>query len=1377
MAKTSWTPGQQKVIDTRDCNLLVSAAAGSGKTAVLVERIINRITSENSPINIDQLLIVTFTKAAAGEMRERIGAAIEKKVLEQPDNVHLQKQLTLLYSAQITTIDSFCLSVIRNHFHTIDLDPSFRIAEEAELMLLKSDVLATLLEEKYEEGAEDFLEFVECYSASKSDEPIENFILKLYQFSQSYPYPHEWLEEREKDFLVETAEDINQTSWMKQLLQYVKAILREASDLCAKAIEITNYPDGPKPYLDALLSDQEIIERLLNSDAGSQHSYEEYQDAFSNITFARLSTKKWPDATEERKEEVKAIRQMVKKILSDLSDDFFFQPMEDMLTDMRKVRRPMLVLLSLTHDFLERLDASKEENNLVDFSDIEHFALNILVTKEDGNLVPTKVATEMSEQFVEIMIDEYQDSNYVQEYILSSISKVTRGCPNVFMVGDVKQSIYKFRMARPELFMEKYEQYSTEEGLYRRIDLSKNFRSRAEVLDSINGVFEKIMTKAMGGIEYTKEVSLYPGAQFPEIGMDLDNTSFLFSDTKTELIILDLKEEEASIPDSMDRLDVMALEEDAIELSKRELEAKAVAMRIKQLVHGERGFSVTKRNGEEQDLKRCQYRDIVILLRTMSGWSETFTEILKQEGIPAYSDTQTGYFQTLEVKTVLNYLRILDNPRQDAPLTAILYSPIVGLSAEQLSFLRVKPGKGAEKLSIYDAARECALNYLEIQDEVTQPEETQPVYDSIIQADLMYEKSSAEKTVSMDKNLIETGEKLKRFFATYDKLREKAIYLPVHEIILEFFKETGYDLFVYAMPGGEQRRNNLNLLVQHALSFEESSYHGLFQFIRYIERLLKFEIDYGEAGGLSENDNAVRIMSIHKSKGLEFPVVILAGMGKQFNTMDAREKIVLHADYGIGPECIDYQLRTKCPTLLKQVIKKNIVLDNLGEELRVLYVALTRAKEKLIMIGSANDANDVFDKWRQDSTPGVTPLRFQTLAMAKDYFSFVGPAALYDSRIRVITLTPNDLLEDEYEKQTDIKNKQEELNPYNFLQSFEEESDEQSDEERSDEERSDGEQSDGEQSDGEQPRKDLLTKLSFRYPYEHEAMLPIKTTVSELKKLSQQVDEELTETFTQVKDELTKTWPQVDEELTEKYPQVEELIETSPPVKEESQMLIEPTIPKFLKEEKELRGTERGNLYHKILELIDFSDNKTKLNLREFVSQLANRGLIQEESISSINFERLSRFFESELYQRIQIAYQKGYLYREQPFVIGIPVREISTQKFVRTTQAQASSILSKNEDFSHANLCSCPNSQDYENDDLVLIQGIIDVYFEEEDGIVLVDYKTDAVGELGEEELIRRYQEQIRYYERALNQLLDKTVKEKIIYSFSLGKEIRIKS
>ncbi len=1306
MVKTSWTPQQQKVIDIRDCNLLVSAAAGSGKTAVLVERIINRITSENSPLNIDRLLIVTFTKAAAGEMRERIGAAIEKKVLEQPDNVHLQKQLTLLYNAQITTIDSFCLSVIRNHFHTIDLDPSFRIADEAELTLLKADVLSALLEDKYEEGAEDFLEFVECYSASKSDEPIENFILKLYQFSQSYPYPREWLEEREKDFIVETAEDINQTNWMKQLLQYARALLQEASDLCARAIEIANLPDGPKPYLDALLSDKEMIESLLITKPGALYSYEAYWEKFVKVTFVRLSTKKCPETTEDRKEEVKALRQSYKKVISDLSEDFFFQPMEDMLSDMKKVRRPMLVLLSLTHEFLKRLEDLKEENNLVDFSDIEHFALNILAAKEDGKLVPTKVAREMSEQFEEIMIDEYQDSNYVQEYILSSISRISMGRPNVFMVGDVKQSIYKFRMARPELFMQKYEEYSVEEGLYRRIDLSKNFRSRAEVLDSINGVFEKIMTKAMGGIEYTKEVALYPGAEFPKIEMDAGNTSLISSDTKTELIILNQKEEEEAIPDSMlyhgrDRFDVMSLEEDAAELSKRELEAKAVAMRIKQLVHEERGFLVTKRDGEEQVLKPCNYRDIVILLRTMAGWSETFTEVLKQEGIPAYSDTQTGYFQTLEVKTVLNYLRILDNPRQDIPLTAILYSPIVGLSAEQLSLLRVKPVKGAKKLSIYDAARECAFDY------------------SVTQED------------SINQDFAEAGGKLEKFFAGFDKLREKAVYLPVHEIILELFKETGYDLFVYAMPGGEQRRNNLNLLVQHALSFEKSSYHGLFQFIRYIERLLKFEIDYGEAGGLSEHDNAVRIMSIHKSKGLEFPIVILAGMGKQFNTMDAREKIVLHADYGIGPECIDYELRTKCPTLLKQVIKKNIMLDNLGEELRVLYVALTRAKEKLIMVGSTNHANDLFERWRQDSTSGITPLRFQTLAMAKDYFSFVGPAALYDSRIRVITLTPGDLLAEEYEKQTDLIMKRVELDPYNFLQGFEEES------------------------DGEQPGKNLLPKLSFGYPYEKEAMLPIKTTVSELKKLSQQIDEELTETFSQKKGE--------------------------------RELLTEPASPKFLTGEKELKGIERGNLFHKILELVDFSESKTKTELIEFAGALANRGLIPKEAITNlagIHFEQLSVFFQSNLFLRMQNASRKGSLYREQPFVIGIPAREIKanvegkallSDDFEAVKEDKAYKVEREVLSTIDFECGRAAGGCEYESSDFVLIQGIIDVYFEEEDGIVLVDYKTDSVGTLDEEGLIRRYQEQINYYERALNQLLNKTVKEKIIYSFSLGKEIKV--
>lgn len=1270
MAEMNFTPQQQKVIDSRDCNLLVSAAAGSGKTAVLVERIIHRIASDRNPINIDQLLIVTFTKAAAGEMRERIGQAIEKKVQEHPDHVHLQKQLTLLYNAQITTIDSFCLSVIRNHFHTIDLDPSFRIAEEAELTLLKSDLLGALLEEKYEEASEDFLEFVECYSASKSDEPIENFILKLYQFSQSYPYPHEWLAEREQDFMIETVEDLNGTKWMEKLLHYVKVLLQEAKSLCEKAIALTNLPDGPRPYLDALLSDVSILDELL-----TYQTYEEYQRGFEQITFARLSTKKWPEATEERKEEVKAYRQRVKKILSDLAEDFFFQPMEEMLEDMKKVRRPMLVLLSLTHEFLNHLEAAKEENNLVDFSDIEHFALKILVTKEDGKIIPTQVAREMSEQFAEIMIDEYQDSNYVQEYILNSISKEEQGHPNIFMVGDVKQSIYKFRMARPELFMDKYEKYSaTEEGLKRRIELSKNFRSRAEVLDSINGIFEKIMTKELGGIAYTKEVALYPGAQFPQIeevkteteeekkqnnevrdetkdeqNKDFTVNKLMCSDTKTELLLLDLKEEEESFFQGMEQSDLLGEDEESVELSKRELEAKAVAMRIKKLVEKDKGFLVTKRMDGEQKLERAKYGDIVILLRTMSGWSETFIEILKQEGIPAYSDTQSGYFQTLEVKTVLNYLRILDNPRQDIPFTAILYSPMVGLSAEELSLLRFYHPREGKKLSIYEAVRTYVREH--------------------------------QNTNEVGVNQEDTLEKLLRFLDSFDRLRERVSYLSVHEIILELYQSTGYDLFVYGMPGGVQRRNNLMMLVQHAVSFEESSYHGLFQFIRYIERLLKYEIDYGEAGGLSEEDDAVRIMSIHKSKGLEFPIVILAGMGKQFNTMDARDKIVLHADYGIGPECIDYQLRTKCPTLLKQVIKKNIVLDNLGEELRVLYVALTRAKEKLIMIGSTTDANALYDKWRQEETKDFTPLRFQTLASAKDYFSLVGPVALSDERIRVGSLSVKDLIMEEYEKQVDLGNKQEELAPTLFLESQDEEME-----------------------------RRLLERLSYRYTFEKEAMLPIKTTVSELKKLSQKVDEELTQQL---------------------------------PVKElQSEIILEPTLPKFLAGDKEISGAERGNLYHKIMELADFEKLSTKEAIHSFVVGLVERKVLKEESVALLDDGKLYRFFNSNLAKRMALAQQSGNLYREQPFVIGIQAKEVK---------------------------------ESFESDDLVLIQGIIDVYFEEEDGIVLVDYKTDAVSEQAENELIRRYKEQLRYYERALNQLTDKKVKEKYIYSFALGKVITV--
>lgn len=1217
----TWTEQQKKVIELRNRNILVSAAAGSGKTAVLVERIIQKIMDQQHPINIDELLIVTFTKAAAGEMRERIGKAIEAKKSEDNKNTHLQKQSALLNNAQITTIDSFCLYVIRNYFHTIELDPAFRIAEEAELTLLKSDVIAKLLEERYEEADEDFLTFIESYAAGKSDEPIEDLILQLYQFSMSYPWPEEWLEQRVQDFELTNFKEIEEKAWMIELLRRIQLLLENAKTINTQAIAICTSPNGPTPYLDALQSDQELIDFLI-----TKKTYEEYYEVFHQIDYVRLSTKKAADVSEEKKELVKNLRSQYKDLLKEIALDYFYQTPSEMLTDMQAVARPMKMLIGLTKDFILHLKSAKEEVNLLDFNDLEHYALQILVDHDHEN-APTSAANDLCEQFEEIMIDEYQDSNLVQEYILKSISKESKGHNNLFMVGDVKQSIYKFRLARPELFMDKYDKYTTEDSPMQKIELSKNFRSREQVLTSANDIFHKIMVKEFGGIEYNDEVALYPGATYPVLE-PIEAGHEVIDVCQTELLMVDLKEmKEEGLEDS-----------EAFELSNRELEARAIAQRIQEILKDPH-FKVS----DKGELRAANYRDIVILLRTMSNWSEVFLEQLSAAGVPCYTDTQSGYFQTIEVKTMINFLRILDNPQQDIPMVGILYSPIANLSSAELAVLKTEYGealKDQKKRSMYDCARLCALQ----------------------------ENGSL-------------SEKLCAFFTIYDDLKTKTQYMSVHELIQNIYHKTGYDLFVFAMAAGQQRRDNLMMLIQHAVKFEQTSFHGLFQFIRYVERLLKFEVDYGEAASIGENDNAVRIMSIHKSKGLEFPIVFLGGMGKSFNHMDAREKILFHPDYGIGPECIDTMLRTKIPTLLKRVIARKLVLDNLAEELRVLYVALTRAKEKLIMVGTVKDVDKEREKWQQATLCAKQQLMISTLMKANNYFSFVGPTVLEAKSVSIHCIKISDLETLEKNKQIKLQRKEEELAGKHYTKMKDPEL-----------------------------KQQLIQLISYQYPYQQLAKLPIKTTVSELKKIGQHVDEEMSAIMKEVQEEMTAL------------------------------VLAEPTLPAFLKKEEKLKGSDYGTMIHKIMECISFSQTRTVKEVSQVTDQLIQKGVFTRESIQKISLSLVEGFLSSSLCERIRKADEKGLLFKEQQFVLGVPANQLN---------------------------------ETYQGDDLVLIQGIVDLYFEEDGEIVLVDYKTDRLREDGEQILIQRYQKQLDYYALAINRLTDKKVKEKIIYSFALQKEI----
>ena len=1305
----TWTKAQQKVIDTRNKNLLVSAAAGSGKTAVLVERIITMISDGETPLDIDHLLVVTFTNAAAAQMRDKIGKALDKKLISEPNNTHLQKQVSLLQSSHITTIHSFCLNVIRNYFHHIDLDPSFKMADESEITLMKSDIIADVLEKWYEEGKEEFHQLIESYSYSKSDVPIEDLVLALYNFAMSNPWPKAWLGRVSASFRLDTTEDMNKAPWMRELLLYVSVVIRDLKDKIETAIEICNESDGPSAYLPALISDRDLLTELLK-----EASYEGYGKVLSEISFARLSSKRQTEVLPIKKDRVKRLRDEMKKGIKGLVAGFFFQPIEDMLKDLQSVSKVMEVLSELTIDFMGAFASKKEEKNLIDFNDLEHFALSILIEENQSEIVPTKAAMELSEEFEEILIDEYQDSNLVQETILKTISREHLGICNRFMVGDVKQSIYKFRLAMPEIFLEKYKSYSTHDqdadghiNMNQRIDLDKNFRSRNVVLNFVNTIFEQIMIEPVGGILYDDAASLKYGELFEELiekkkdeetsdndskeqPSDNDsNEQFDFDIKKglenqiddikdeaidsieniknriskeVELILVteevaedDIRfssDDEESI-EAADRLKAPITglfdEEDEIQYSKKELEARAIAKRIKELIDPKKGLMLFDRDEDGNYIHRlAELKDIVILLRTMTGWSDVFVNTLMQEGIAAYADTGTGYFRTIEIMTILNMLKVIDNPRQDIPFAGVLYSQIGGLTTDELTQVRLID----RNITMYGAC----ISYAE--------------------------EGSNE----------ELRGKVSDFLLKLHSLRAMTKYTSIHELIQEILDMTGYSYYVMAMPGGDRRKANIDMLISLAVGFEKGSYSSLFHFIRYIEKLHKYDVDYGEAAISGEQENTVRIMSIHKSKGLEFPVVFVGGLSKQFNMQDQRSKILFDVDYGLGPDYIDITNRTKVQTLLKKVIQKKTQIDNLGEELRVLYVAMTRAKEKLIMTGYIKSVEDI--DVRKDFS-------FFELMSVKSYLELVLPAMnnkLNDS-MKISLLRKTDIIFEEIAKQTFLQH------DYKQLEAEIENS-----------------------KRDEDIKNEIEKRLYSKYPYADEAKLRVKLSVSELKKLGQFVDDEDS-------DHLYGNNTIADAPSDNIIP-----IDTSP--EEELNINEDQYVPCFIKGPgAEMAGTDRGTLYHKVLELLKLSKVNSYDDLVRELNGMARDRKITADDIGKLNIRNILQYAQSDIAKRIIIAEAAGKLYKEKQFVIGLKASEVYPDQ-----------------DDSH---------------ELILVQGIIDVFFEEDGELVLLDYKSDIVKE--ESQLIDRYKVQLIYYKKALEQILDKKVKEMIIYSLYLGKEIKV--
>ena len=1285
----SWTTEQQQVIDLRNRNILVSAAAGSGKTAVLVERIVKIITDKNHPVDIDHLLIVTFTNAAAAEMRERIGNAIEKALDEQPGDEHLLRQLTLIHNAQITTIDSFCLYVVRNHFHEIDLEPNFRIGDEGELKLLREDVLGKVLEQNYEEPSEAFSDFVEGYASGRTDAALNEMILQLYEFSRSYPWPEKWLDSFVGIYRIENREELDRAEWLAPLTQNIRFVLKDCEQLLKQALAVTQQDDGPDMYEKAVRSDLEKYESL-----SKLTSFCELSVALSDIKYDRLASSRGFEGDPDKLELVKSLREQAKDVVKKLCKQYFFCSPEMMIEQLERTEPMLEEVVRLTKQFADEFAAAKRRKNLVDFHDVEHFALQILVDEETEKA--KKTAEEFRDTFEEIMIDEYQDSNEVQETLLRSISREERGENNIFMVGDVKQSIYRFRLARPELFMKKYDSYSLEESTTQLIDLLKNFRSREEVLTCTNDIFYKIMARSLGNVEYDAEAALYPGASYPAIEMKKTAGKEETAEEQTKQSIADFTPE-ILLADSNDEL-----LEDTEFSDKKTLEAKIVAEEIRHLMKTQ---PVTdKATGE---LRAARYSDIVILLRSLSGWADSLVEVLNGNGIPAHTVSSTGYFSTVEVQTVLSMLRLLDNPRQDIPMAAVLRSPMAGLTDEELAVLRLEDGS----VPFHEAVLELAEGLYE---EDGQKEISDSEADS--EADQKQGRNADEKT----ENHIEitAHRKLLKFYKKYKQLRQLVPDTPIHELIEIILRETGYGHYVAAMPAGNRRTANLNMLLEKAAAYEKTSYKGLFHFVRYIDELQKYDVDFGEADMVGENEDVVRIMSIHKSKGLEFPIVIVSGMGKNFNKQDTRSKMVLHPELGIGLDYMDGKKRIKSPTIAKKAIAKQIDLENLGEELRVLYVALTRAKEKLILTGTLKDAPEKLEFFRQQanlSKAADRPLSYLTREGASGYLDWILPAVLsYGDKYPVRIVEAAELVLDEVENQLeqneDLTERIEEIEAADT-----------------------------------QLVGQLKQRFSQRYPYQTDILRKNKYSVSELKHRA----------------------------MREKFEAEQE--ETIPAFLEEP---VTPTIPLFIQREESVeqetanRGALRGTAVHRVMECYDFTSEKS---VQEQMDAMEKEEKITADMRTLVKERIVADFVSSETGKRMALAQRMGALYREKPFVMGFTEEELENYGFGAGAQMIENEAQTEN---AQQEIMSENVSQEnhMHEEDLTLIQGIIDVFWIEDDGITVLDYKTDRVDTA--QELIDRYATQLKLYADALERVFATRklkVKEILIYSFRLEKLISI--
>ena len=1280
----NWTKEQEEVIFTRGHNILVSAAAGSGKTAVLVARILARICDPGDPVDIDELLIVTFTNAAALEMRERITRALEEERAKNPEDEHLIRQTALVNAALITTIDGFCSYVVRNYGHVIGVPPVFRVADKGETELMKQEALSEILEEAHAEQDEAFLRelsaFVETFATGKSERQMEEAVLRTARAADSSPDPDGWLSSCLEQARAEAEGRMFDAPWFAVFLEEAAELVRGGFHLAESNLEMTGLPNGPSAYRPTAQAEYDLFAALSaafskmerephpEEAAGDEteqmkrrmEHYDHIRALLTGYRPVKLSSKRpAPEEDPSLRPKFKARRKELGKIKDALLGQYF-------PTDAGTAARfgelsagPLQTLIKLVQRFRERYAGKKQEKGVLDFPDLEHFALRILQSG-DGR---SYAAKELSGRFREVMIDEYQDSNYLQEAILLSVSRLEEGEQNYFCVGDVKQSIYSFRQARPDLFLDKFERFQRDPGEGVRIDLHRNFRSRKGVIDSVNGIFEQIMRREAGGVEYDEDAALILGADYPPAeGME------------SELLVL-LKGE--TDPEGETGL------ENPSSLETREMEARMAGTRIRELLETHMIY-----DAKEGRMRKLRCRDIVILLRTMEGWADVFSRVLTGMRIPSYVASSSGYFSALEVTAVLNYLSVLDNPQQDIPFAAVLTSAFASLSAEDLARIRTadlaRSWSGSSSrmdTSLFDAAR-------------------------------AYAGYSGEREI--DRSL---QGRLQDFFLLYDSFRSQVPDTPLCGLISQILTKTGYLDYASALPGGAQRLVNLHMLIDKAAEYEQTSYAGLYHFNRYIENLKTYDQDFGELAAISEQEDVVRIYSIHKSKGLEYPVVFVSGLGKSFNLQDLNTEPLIHPELGVATNYLDYVRRTKAPTLHFQTIRRRLLSESIGEELRVLYVALTRAQQKLIMTGTYSTA-DKLEEFFLMIPDSDRALPVSYIEKCRSCFEWIYPAVRrlneraerigLPELIRTRSFTPAELVTGELLsgiRREDVLRELREL------------------------------------------REDLLydapmrsaieERFTYRYPHAS-TQLPVEVSVSELKE-------------------------EAIRGLSGSLARAEEGSEDSGGLALFPPEEISPLVPEFYKRmhpEKEplsagaggaassKGGALRGTAYHRVMELLDLkafaglSGAEAEALLAEQVQELAASGSLSAEETALVKLQDIAGFLGCGLGQRMAAAAGRGDLYREQPFVLGMDASLIK---------------------------------EEWPAGETVFVQGIIDAFFYEEwegePGIVLVDYKTDRVRTA--EELLLRYRVQLDSYAEALLRVTGVNVREKKIWSFALGCEV----